>query len=301
MHAQKSLRGSQSSLNRPGVDLNQGRDRPISAYIPQGQQQAYAVNQMQNQGPPPRSQSSRDIIRQEAKLQEMQEEVRRRELRGGPPITNQYRPNAYNVRPMTAAQAANSIRQSRPAGSTPNLGPTSPTYGARQLPPGYGYTEPQYNQNQFAKQPVPNQYGMIPKGKNELARGQVDSREFSQDPARQDLARQDPARQDLARQDPNRLFMEQRQYGHPQNGGPYSNGPTELRNDQYSSEGGRIQNGGEGANLGTENPPSRPMLPEDSYRESPPPPPPNTSTHPLYSKQPDARFVKYSYFQFLSL
>ncbi|XP_033229120.1 afadin-like [Belonocnema kinseyi] len=296
LHAQKSLRGSQSSLNRPAVDINQGRDRPISAYIPQGQQQAYGVNQMQHQGPPPRSQSSRDIIRQEAKLQEMQEEVRRRELRGGPPITNQYRPSAYNVRPMTSAQAANSIRQSRPAGSTPNLGPTSPTYSARQLPPGYGYTEPQYNQNQFVKQ-LPNQYGMIPKGKSEMTRGQGDSREFVQDPPRQDpprqdlprqdLPRQDLPRQDLPRQDPNRHFMEQRQYGHPQNGGPYSNGPTELRNDQYSGEGGRIQNGGEGANLGTEILPSRPMLPEDSYRESPPPPPPNTSTHPLYSKQPD--------------
>jgi hypothetical protein len=31
----------------------------------------------------PRSQSTRDIMRQEAKLQEMQEEVRRREMRGG--------------------------------------------------------------------------------------------------------------------------------------------------------------------------------------------------------------------------
>ena len=282
MHAQKNLRGSQSSLNRPGPDLNQGRDRPISAYIPQGQQQAYAANQMQHQGPPPRSQSSRDIIRQEAKLQEMQEEVRRRELRGGPPAANQYRPNAYNVRPLTAAQAANSIRQSRPAGSTPNLGPTSPTYGGvRQLPPGYGYTESQYNQNQFGKQPVPNQYGMIPKGKNEVARGQVDSRDFSQNPAGQD---------------PNRHYMEQRQYGHPQNGGSYTNGPTELRNDQYSNEAARTYNGSEGAILGTENPPSRPMLPEDSYRESPPPPPLNTSTHPLYSKQPDARFVIYLYF-----
>ena len=32
-----------------------------------------------------RSQSSRDMFRQEAKFQEMTEEVRRRELRGGPP------------------------------------------------------------------------------------------------------------------------------------------------------------------------------------------------------------------------
>ena len=274
------MRGSQNSLNRPGVDLNQGRDRPISAYIPQGQQQGYSGNQMQHQGPPPRSQSSRDIIRQEAKLQEMQEEVRRRELRGGPPITNQYRPNTYNSRPLTAAQAANSIRQSRPVGSTPNLGPTSPTYGARQLPPGYGNAESQYNQNQFGKHPVPNQYGIIPKGKGELPRGQVDTRDFSQDTGRQDSSRN---------------YMEQRQYGHPQNGGPYLNGPTELRNDQYSNNGivNRTQNGADGDILGSENPSLRPMLPEEGYRESPPPPPPNTSTHPLYSKQPDSRFVAY--------
>ncbi|XP_043480029.1 afadin isoform X3 [Leptopilina heterotoma] len=260
LHTQKNLRGSQSSLNRPGLDLNQSRDRPISAYIPQGQQQSYVTNQGQHQGLPPRSQSSRDIIRQEAKLQEMQEEVRRRELRGGPPISNNYRPN-YNVRPMIAPQTANSIRQSRPVGSTPNLGPTSPTYGARQLPPGYGYNDMQYNQNQFAKHPMHSQYGMLPKGKNDMP--------------------QDPAM---------RQFVEQRQYS--QNGGSYPNGQTELRNDQYSGEGiiNRNQNG-EGAILGMENPPSRPMLPEDGFRESPPPPPPNTSTHPLYNKQSDTRYT----------
>lgn len=38
------------------------------------------------QGMPMRSQSSRDMFRQEAKLHEMTEEVRRRELRGGPPV-----------------------------------------------------------------------------------------------------------------------------------------------------------------------------------------------------------------------
>ena len=82
------MRGSQNSLNRPGVfEMNQTRDRPISSYVPQPQQQSYIDNTGQSQQQactaPPRSQSSRDIIRQEAKLQEMQEEVRRRELRGG--------------------------------------------------------------------------------------------------------------------------------------------------------------------------------------------------------------------------
>ncbi|XP_051158699.1 afadin isoform X2 [Leptopilina boulardi] len=261
---QKNLRGSQSSLNRPAIDLNQSRDRPISAYIPQGQQQSYITNQGQHQGLPPRSQSSRDIIRQEAKLQEMQEEVRRRELRGGPPISNIYRPNTYNVRPMIIPQS-NSIRQSRPIGSTPNLGPTSPTYGARQLPP-YGFNEGQYNQNQFAKQQqqqhsISNQYGMMTKAKND-----------------------DPTRSDAMRQ-----FVEQRQYS--QNGGSYSNGQTELRNDQYPSGEGILNRNQNGEILGMENPPSRPMLPEDGFRESPPPPPPNTSTHPLYNKQPDTRYT----------
>lgn len=138
-------------------EINQARDRPISAYIPQGQQPTgYPGNQMQHQPPPPRSQSSRDIIRQEAKLQEMQEEVRRRELRGvaAPPGTNQYRPNAYNVRPMSAAQTANAIRPARPIGSTPNLGPNSPTYNTRPIGPNYAYSDVQYSQyGQFAKHP----------------------------------------------------------------------------------------------------------------------------------------------------
>lgn len=274
--------------------LNQSRDRPISAYIPQGQQQSYVTNQGQHhhQGLYPRSQSSRDIIRQEAKLQEMQEEVRRRELRGGPPISNVYRPNAYNnVRPLIVGQpAANSVRQSRPPlGSTPNLGPPLPTTtygGPRQLPPGYGYSETQYNhQNQF----VPNQYGMMmmmmPKGKNDTSQ---DSPSTRPDSTRQFIVEQ-----------------RQQQYSNSQNGvggGSYSSEQTtELRNDQYPTEGhlNWNQNGESGTTttttagiLGMENPPSRPLLPEDSFRESPPPPPPpNTSTHPLYNKQPDTRYT----------
>ena len=46
------------------------------------------------QGMAPRSQSTRDIMRQEAKLQEMQEEVRRREMRGG--VTS---PQHYPLQP----------------------------------------------------------------------------------------------------------------------------------------------------------------------------------------------------------
>ncbi|KAJ9573633.1 hypothetical protein L9F63_008974, partial [Diploptera punctata] len=80
-HQQKTLRGSQSSLHRPPEGLQPGtRDRPSSAYIPQKDQYG-SPQQMQNMAP--RSQSTRDIMRQEAKLQEMQEEIRRREIRGG--------------------------------------------------------------------------------------------------------------------------------------------------------------------------------------------------------------------------
>ncbi|XP_071440496.1 uncharacterized protein [Hetaerina americana] len=78
-----ALRGSQSSLHRQ-VDMASGsngtRDRPVSAYIPQNGPQP--IQQLQSV---PRSQSSRDFMRQEAKLQEMQEEVRRRREGGRPP------------------------------------------------------------------------------------------------------------------------------------------------------------------------------------------------------------------------
>ncbi|XP_015126896.1 afadin isoform X7 [Diachasma alloeum] len=252
LHGQKSLRGSQNSLNRPGTEVNHqtlSRDRPISAYIPQGQQ-PYA-GQMQHPMQQPRSQSSRDIIRQEAKLQEMQEEVRRRELRGGnPQLTNQYRPNAYSSRPITSAQAGNAIRPARPpVGSTPNLATNSPTFNY------YG---------QFNNKQMQNQYAVVPK-KVDLTRvGLVNAAEHNRGHGND--------QGHLAEQ--NRVYM----------GGQYSNG-------QYSGEGVRGQNGGEG-HADEVSPPVRPALPEDSgYRESPPPPPLNTSTHPLYTKQTDSGYT----------
>lgn len=136
---QKTLtRGSQNALNRTMPDPSLGKERPMSAYIAQGQQPgAYPSQQLQQQQL--RSQSSRDIIRQEAKLQEMQEEVRRRELRGVPPpnqLPGGYRTNTYNPR-----AAGPSRPPGRPLGSTPNLGPTSPNYG-RQPGQNYGYLPP---------------------------------------------------------------------------------------------------------------------------------------------------------------
>lgn len=155
------VRGSQNSLNRPSLDMGQNKDRPMSAYMmPQGQQMypPHSMAQQQQQSHPPRSQSSRDIIRQEAKLQEMQEEVRRRELRGNP-VTGGYRPATYNARPILQQ---NSVRPVRPLGSTPNLGPTSANY--RHLGPTYGYVDMQFRQ----QPPMNNAYIMAnrPYGQN---------------------------------------------------------------------------------------------------------------------------------------
>lgn len=278
LHTQKNLRGSQNSLNRHATDINQGRDRPMSAYIVQGQHSAYNANQLQMQGPPPRSQSSRDIIRQEAKLQEMQEAVRRRDLRAvgpnPPQLINQYRPNAYNVqtaRSVTTAQTTNTIRPPRPAGSTPNLGPNSPSYNSRQALPNYPYTDPQFNQSQ---------YGQFNKQQQQQQHQMQIANQYAVMPKKGDPARTGQMTIDLMKDygsDANRLIMEHnRQFG-----AQYSNGPADMKNG--------MQNGNEDINNDTL--PARPVLPEDGYRESPPPPPPNTSTHPLYNKPTDARYV----------
>ena len=121
----------------------------------QAQQQQ---QQMQyQQGLQGRSQSSRDIIRQEAKLQEMQEEVRRRELRSGPnpPIQmpGAYRAtNTYN--PRLPGGGLPQRPPPRPLGSTPNLGPSSPGY----LRQNYGYLPDQHQQyGQHYPRPSPQQ------------------------------------------------------------------------------------------------------------------------------------------------
>lgn len=275
-------------MNRPPAqELNQGRDRPISAHIPQTQQQGYSGNQMQHQNVvPPRSQSSRDIIRQEAKLQEMQEEVRRRELRGGAPMINQYRPNAYNMRPANANQTAGIVPAralvSRPLGSTPNLATTSAT--RQQMgPTSYGHPDAPYSQyGQCNKHPTPgmSQYGggLASKGKAEPTRH---------------VPTIESGKESLAVQDSTRSHYDHnRQYMTSQNGSNYAHGPSDLRNDQYSNDNTTvIQDNVEGNTFNTaEVPPARPALPEDGYRESPPPPPPNTLTHPLYNNQADSRY-----------
>ncbi|XP_025074040.1 afadin-like isoform X2 [Pogonomyrmex barbatus] len=307
-HIQKnSLRGSQNSLNRPSTMEVSGhiRDRPTSAYITQGQQQSYPAvsNQMQQHsgGPPPRSQSSRDIIRQEAKMQEMQEEVRRRELRGGAPLLNQHRPPAmYNVGARMAAppptqQVPNTlnVRSPRPLGSTS----TTSSYAARQNAPGYNYPDAQhaqYNSTQYGQYGQYNQYpnrypviggqygSMMPKPKNEaVARGH------------QPMSSENLLSRDTNNQETKSYAEQNRHFAGPQSSPHYPNGNLEQRVDQYGNDNvvNRTQNG-EGHSMTTsEAPPTRPALPsEDTFNESPPPPPPSTSTHPLY-KQADTRYT----------
>lgn len=59
----------------------------------------------------PRSQSARDMMRQEAKLHEMQEEVRRREARGAPALNS---PNNGHYYPPGQHPAAMSHSRSHP-------------------------------------------------------------------------------------------------------------------------------------------------------------------------------------------
>lgn len=281
------------------------RDRPTSAYVTQGQQQSYSAisNQMQQHsgGPPPRSQSSRDIIRQEAKMQEMQEEVRRRELRGGVPLLNQHRPpGMYNIGARGAALPAQqmsnalNVRSPRPLGSTSSLGTSN--YAARQNAPSYNYPDAQYTQynstqygqyGQYNQYPnrypvIGGQYGpMIPKPKNEaIARGH-------QPMPNENLLGRDSSSQEM------KSYAEQnRHFTGSQNSPHYPNGNLDQRVDQYGNDVVNRTQNGESHSMTTSEVPTRPVLPsEDTFSESPPPPPPpSTSTHPLY-KQADTRYV----------
>lgn len=240
-------------------------------------------------------------------MQEMQEEVRRRELRASGAILNQHRPPAamYNLGARVAAPPAQqqassntlmNVRSPRtPLGSTSSLG-ANPGYVARQNAPGY-FSDTQYTQyssaqyGQYNQYPSRNpgsgssgQYPMMPKPKNEasIARGHHPM------PGENLVGARDSNNQET------RSYAEQnRHFMGSQSGSIYPNGTLEQRVDQYSSDGvvGRPQNG-EGHSVTTsETLPTRPALPSDNaFNESPPPPPPSTSTHPLY-KQADTRYV----------
>ncbi|KAK7595248.1 hypothetical protein V9T40_013073 [Parthenolecanium corni] len=100
---QRSFRGSQTSLvqqspGRPSHDTLSPymRDRPSSAYLQKENLPPSTMN-MSN-----RSQSARDMLRQEAKLQEMTEEVRRREMRANYSPQQQH----YSVSPSRPLSSA---------------------------------------------------------------------------------------------------------------------------------------------------------------------------------------------------
>lgn len=306
-------------MNRPSTleAANYLRDRPTSAYIAQGQQQGYPAvgNQMQQQqqNVGPRSQSTRDIIRQEAKMQEMQEEVRRRELRGGALILGQHRPPMYNVGGTArgavpaAQQMPNALNVSLPKpslGSTSSLGMTSGAYAARpHNVPGYNYTDVQHVQHNSAQYNQYGQYNQYNPNRYPMSGGQYGSmllkpkgeaivRGHQSMPAGETLLGRDPGGQETkaGASEPSRHFAG------TQNSPHYPNGGLEQRGvvDQYANDGivGRGQNGESNPTATSEAPPVRPNLPSDNtYNESPPPPPPDTSTHPLYNKQADMRYV----------
>uniref|UniRef100_A0A0K8TDQ8 Afadin n=2 Tax=Lygus hesperus TaxID=30085 RepID=A0A0K8TDQ8_LYGHE len=129
---QTNLRGSQSSLQSRSTSdgTSQVRDRPASAYLPNNY-----PGQLPPQGMPGRSQSSRDMLRQEAKIQEMTEEVRRREMRVTSP---QHRPQVPQGGGIVGSPIQNSSLR-YPAGY-----PEGGSYTASRIPhqPEYADSPP---------------------------------------------------------------------------------------------------------------------------------------------------------------
>ncbi|XP_050433436.1 afadin isoform X2 [Adelges cooleyi] len=139
---QKSFRGSQSSLqSRQSADTSQHfKDRPSSAYL--SNKDAYNV---QNQGMTMRSQSSRDMLRQDAKLQEMTEEVRRREMRTSGVMSPQQQQYATQQRPPNRNQPYHGYQDTaKPA-----------AYQVDQVKQQEGIRSQQYNQPMRATVPEP--------------------------------------------------------------------------------------------------------------------------------------------------
>ncbi|XP_050542344.1 afadin isoform X2 [Daktulosphaira vitifoliae] len=134
----KSFRGSQSSLqNRQIAEPSQlYKDRPSSAYL--SNKDSY---NMQNQGMTIRSQSSRDMLRQDAKLQEMTEEVRRREMRCSGVMTPQQQ-HATTQKPLNRNQPYQGYHDSKPS-----------AYPVDQVKQQEGIRSPQYNQPMRATVP----------------------------------------------------------------------------------------------------------------------------------------------------
>ncbi|XP_052123396.1 afadin [Frankliniella occidentalis] len=125
MQNMPNLRGSQSSLHR---------DRPASAYLPQNSPHTQMIPGMG--GMQARSQSSRDMVRQDAKLAEMQEEVRRRELRQqqGPQPGQPIRPQMMSPLSPQQQQRLQGYPQAGPQVHPPPTAP-KPGMGMPQRPP----------------------------------------------------------------------------------------------------------------------------------------------------------------------
>nr|XP_024215475.1 afadin isoform X1 [Halyomorpha halys] len=116
---QMNFRGSQSSLQSRSTEP--ARDRPSSAYLPNN----YPNHLMPQNRMQARSQSSRDMLRQEAKFQEISEELRRREMR--------------------------SPHHNRPQQSSGN----QPIQGSPLRYPGYSEQGYRLNQADYAESPPP--------------------------------------------------------------------------------------------------------------------------------------------------
>ncbi|XP_069688876.1 afadin isoform X3 [Periplaneta americana] len=247
-HQQKSLRGSQSSLHRPPDSLQPGtRDRPASAYIPQKDQ--YGSPQ-HAPGMAPRSQSTRDIIRQEAKLQEMQEEVRRREMRGG--VTS---PQHYPVQPAGHPR--------------PQVLPNHP----QRVPNNYQF------HNQDPNSPLHPQHNPM------LPYSQSPGHSHPQPPNNHPLSPSYNGARPHGGYVPPPTAPKPSRYPGPMQAGAEMQRPNYPADPHHQNVVGPDMQGQVRPPLGSDPHGSvRPSMPPEDvgYRDSPPPPPPPTSTHPLY-------------------
>ncbi|XP_044596126.1 afadin isoform X3 [Cotesia glomerata] len=269
MYTPKQLKGSQNSLNNPILDVNQGKDRPLSAYVSPDQIN-YNAYQIPQAGSLLKTQSSRDIIRQEAKLQEMKEEVRRRELRAGAILSSQHQTNSLNMRPTTSQTNIGIYKQTS---LVPNLDLNSPTYNTKQISSNYGSSDPQHNQYiLYNKQLISNQYTSISK-KNDASCSNQQITELDKE-----------YDADLSR--PITEYNQQLGlFNKPQ----FLNNSSNVNHQRNINENPSNQMHYEN-NINKESLPLHSIL-EKEYKERHPPPPLNTSTHPFNMKQIDSRYT----------
>ncbi|PSN54552.1 hypothetical protein C0J52_07115, partial [Blattella germanica] len=199
-------------------------------------------------GMAPRSQSTRDIMRQEAKLQEMQEEVRRREMRGG--VTS---PQHYPVQP--AGHPRPQMLPGHPQQRLPNTNysyhspdPNGPMHPQHNTMMPYSQTPPGHSHPQNA-----NAHPLSPPYNGARPHGNYGPPPTAPKPTR---------------------------YPGPMQAGGEAPRPQYPGDAHHQEMQGHVRPPVGSDAHGSVRPS---MLPEDvGYRDSPPPPPPPTSTHPLY-------------------